>query len=185
MRVCREVCSKGPGFHAHLGSATMAVGSFLLAVVLGKSGRFIGVIPVLLLITVVAWLCQYGTRTARPAADELVPRTGDDGTRFDLLRRLPALAEAPPGRRRCGPDRAQAVRVGCRPPMWLTSSRWWGCSPGEAGNVGRGWVRFEEWVCGPTSCSPTGRDLSGRDGLALGGHESQLHVQPDFDARSC
>jgi hypothetical protein len=55
MTVCREVCSKGPGFHAHLGTATIAVGSFLVAVALGKSGRCIGVIPVLLLITVVAW----------------------------------------------------------------------------------------------------------------------------------
>lgn len=55
LTVCREVCPRGPGCHAHLGSATTAVGSFLVAVVLGKAGRFLGIVPALLLLTAVAW----------------------------------------------------------------------------------------------------------------------------------
>lgn len=55
MTVCREICPKKPVWHAHLGSATTAVGSFLIVVVLGKSGRFFGIVPALLFLTAAAW----------------------------------------------------------------------------------------------------------------------------------
>lgn len=51
-----EHCPRGPGYHVHIGPAAVAASSFVMAVGLGTDGRWLGVVPALLLLTAVTYV---------------------------------------------------------------------------------------------------------------------------------